>query len=441
MGRRPVHEDETIPYKILYESGSWKKPPCCFSEKRIIVCAQAIYYHLIPDILKFFDRDQPMVIAFIRNSSRTENITQMLASFFTNIACISVSNRGMDILPFFIQLKYLKAKQCSYDWIIKIHTKHDHVLRWISTHWVQDALTITLPIGAGLVGPSILYYDYDEFIHHPWLFSSYHKPSEYWAQLGISDAPVTGSGFFAFTQFMIHNVVAGHFSDLIGNIHTDTFSEGRPDSNNMFEHFCERLFGFLTVYNKKTCILLPSFPGILDHQGVKNDLKMVCRPPARILDRILFVHIVIYPGVSCQLEDRILHEYFHFHFDRHAFDMIMIIAQSSRTCTELLQIVQKLCSAIHHLPEKYRHLVSVHVETTRGAMTSLRNAVINTSGMSVSLFINPSDWPWMVWLDQPVPVGYNGKICPLHVHVTPTGHIQPNKNIRSHAVVSTHLSR
>lgn len=414
-------------WEILYESPSWRyAEEARFKEYPFIVCVQAMYLDILPDITKYFDKDQPVVIAFIQDDApeTTRSIWSSFATYFTNIVCMSVPNRGMDILPFYIELEYLERKRCGPEWIMKIHTKRDDVFRWISTQWVQEIVSSRprFPSEAGMVGPSVLYFEYDRFHDHAWLFSP--------CRVGFSDTiSFSGSGFFAMTQFLMHKTVAHRFCAFLKKTPLHFFSPGRLYTNDQFEHFCERVFGCMTLQENRTCVLLPIVPHIIDTDGQPNNPIIVSTPPLHTLSRIIILHVLMFASDDpLDIRESIVHEWVRFHFTRHAFDRVIVLVQSDTITTGVLSTTHRLYQMMMNVDAGIRKNMSIHVEILNqpGQMTFLKHTLLHTSKTSVCISLQSTDWPWMLWVDRPV---QNGRMPLLRPRVMSDGRLRSDTSV------------
>jgi len=76
--------------------------------------------------IKEIDVDFDLIVTI---SGNTDNISETIMSLYPNTKIIEVPNKGLDIGPFLLVLKYLKENNLEYSHIVKLHTKKSHYNR------------------------------------------------------------------------------------------------------------------------------------------------------------------------------------------------------------------------------------------------------------------------------------------------------------------------
>ena len=103
--------------------------------------ALAIFIHIgncviFNDIKKYLHRVKNIkydlylnINCFQKSSSFNNEVELSCRKLYPNSKIFRFENRGCDIGPFFLFLDYLRTKNISYKWIMKLHTKTDDILR------------------------------------------------------------------------------------------------------------------------------------------------------------------------------------------------------------------------------------------------------------------------------------------------------------------------
>ena len=238
------------------------------SEPNIIICVHLYFTDLFDEMCQYIDNVKSVfknvVIFFSINNESIFDIE--IFKKYPNANIIKIENRGVDILPFFETIKYIREHKIPCDYILKMHTKKSNP-PCFGPNWRHNLLKpITRPHNLiilkhyfktikniGYVGAQrcLLPKVFDNNYYYPGTIKGINEITSLFPHLEKE-----WTDFNAGTMFWINNdVLNTYLTDELISYIAPKFSYGKPgcDYKNpspVFEYVCERLFTGIFCFNK-----------------------------------------------------------------------------------------------------------------------------------------------------------------------------------------------
>jgi lipopolysaccharide biosynthesis protein len=91
-----------------------------------LIVLHLYYIDLWNEYKNYFEKldvDFDLIVTICGNSN---NISQTIKNSYPDVKIIEVPNKGLDVGPFLLVMKYLKENNLEYSHIVKLHTKKSH---------------------------------------------------------------------------------------------------------------------------------------------------------------------------------------------------------------------------------------------------------------------------------------------------------------------------
>jgi lipopolysaccharide biosynthesis protein len=108
-----------------------------------LIVLHLFYIELWDEFKNYFDKLDVEFDLIVTIIDGTKNITDTIKSSYPNAKIIEVHNKGLDIGPFLLVLKYLKENNLEYSHIVKLHSKKSHYNEELGRNW-RNALVDSL---------------------------------------------------------------------------------------------------------------------------------------------------------------------------------------------------------------------------------------------------------------------------------------------------------
>lgn len=91
-----------------------------------LIILHLYYIDLWDEFKDYFNKISVEFDLIVTICNNTNNISQIITDSYPNAKIIEVPNKGLDVGPFLLVLKYLKENNLEYSHIVKLHTKKSH---------------------------------------------------------------------------------------------------------------------------------------------------------------------------------------------------------------------------------------------------------------------------------------------------------------------------